>query len=181
VTMAEADELVFDTGPLSSFAEASWLGVLRSIAGDRRVVVPDAVEKELRQGAHSRPYLESVLSAAWIDVVVLDTDRENEEFAHFSSLMVKGRHNLGEAAVLAYAKVHGSLAVIDDRVGWKAARRAGVHVRGSLGLMIDAVNAGLLTLGMVSDLADHLIETNYRLPFEPGGFTAWVRRNDLVK
>jgi hypothetical protein len=35
------------------------------------VVIPDAVEKELRQGAHSKPYLASVLSAAWIDIAVL--------------------------------------------------------------------------------------------------------------
>ena len=181
MTMTETGELVFDTGPLSGFAEAGWLGVLRSVAGDRRVVIPDAVEKELRQGSHSRPYLESVLSAAWIDMVVLDTDQEKEGYSHFSSLLVKGHHNRGEAAVLAYAKVHGATAVVDDLVGRKAARRAQVDVRGSLGLLIDAVNAGLLTLEMVSDVADHLLERNYRLPFESGGFISWVRRNDLVK
>lgn len=40
--------LVFDTRPLRHFAAAQWVGVLRFLAGDRPIVVPDVVERELR-------------------------------------------------------------------------------------------------------------------------------------
>ncbi|WP_205787021.1 hypothetical protein [Specibacter cremeus] len=57
MTDEDDGELVIDTGPLSHLAEAGWLGVLRTIAGSRRVVIPDAVECELRQGLHTHPHL----------------------------------------------------------------------------------------------------------------------------
>jgi hypothetical protein len=39
---------------------------------------------------------------------------------------------------------------------------------------------GHLTVPMVSHVADHLMETAYRLPFGPGGFEQWARENDLL-
>lgn len=106
-------ELVLDTGPLSHLAQAGWLGVLRTVAGPRAVVITDAVEDELRQGSHSRPHLHQVLNAAWTR-----------------------KHTLESGTELASA--------------------------------------------MVSSLADHLIETKYRLPFRPGEFQVWANENGIV-
>ena len=46
---------MFDTGPLSHFARAGLLDVLRLVVGDRRAVMPAAVRSELRDGVHLHP------------------------------------------------------------------------------------------------------------------------------
>ena len=86
----------------------------------------------------------------------------------------------GRSEVLAYAQVHGAIAVIDDGAGRKAARDAGVELRPTLALLCQAIREGLLTVRLVSDLADHLLETKYRLPFKHGGFEDWANENGLV-
>jgi predicted nucleic acid-binding protein len=177
----EADrDLVVDTGPLSHLAEAGWLSVLRSVAGGRAVLIPDAVEAELRQGIHLKPHLQQVLDAEWITTRSIASDAELASFAQFAARLVVGTRNVGEAAVLAYAQVHGAIAVIDDGAGRKAARDFSVALRPTLALLCHAIRDGVLTVRMVSDLADHLLETEYRLPFGPGGFEIWADEHGLV-
>lgn len=168
-----------DTGPLSHLAKAGWLSIVRTIAKPGAVVIPDAVERELRQSVHKWPHLRSVLDAHWIDRAVLASDAELQAYAYFSGLLVSGTRNVGEAAVLAYAKVHDAVAVVDDGAAWRAADRLGVMKTRTLKLLCDAVREGLLTKELVSDVADHLNETEYRLPFEPGGLIAWAEAQGL--
>lgn len=176
----EADrDLVIDTGPLSHLARAGWLSVLRSIAGERAVIIPDAVEAELRQGIHLNPHIQQVLDAEWITTRALASGPELAAFGRFASRLVVGTRNVGEAAVLAYAEVHGAIAIIDDAAGRKAARDFSVPLRPTLALLCHAIRDGLLTTRMVSDLADHLLETEYRLPFGPGGFKKWANEHGL--
>ncbi|MGH9363595.1 MAG: DUF3368 domain-containing protein [Thermoanaerobaculia bacterium] len=52
----------------------------------------------------------------------------------------------GEAAVLAWAHLHpGTLAIIDDREARAAARSLRVPVIGTLGIVLSAKTAGLIT------------------------------------
>jgi hypothetical protein len=53
-------------------------------------------------------------------------------------------------------------------------------VKGTLGLLCDAIRDGLLTVKLVSAVADDLMTTQYRLPFGPGGFEKWASENGLV-
>ena len=178
---SEADrDLVVDTGPLSHLAQAGWLSVLRSAARGRAVLIPDAVEAELREGARLKSHLRQVLDAEWITTRQLASDEEIRSFAEFAARLVVGTRNIGEAAVLAYAKVHGATAVIDDGAGRQAARDFSVVLRPTLALLCDAIRDGLLTVRIVSDLADHLLETEYRLPFGPGGFAHWADEHGLI-
>lgn len=78
---------------------------------------PDAVEAELREGVHLKSHLQQVLDAKWITTRQLASDQEIGSFAEFAARLVVGTRNVGEAAVLAYAKVHGATAVIDDGAG----------------------------------------------------------------
>ena len=93
---------VFDTGPLSHFAKAQWLGVLKPITSEVRCVVPDTVVAELRAGRAERPYLGSVLEASWLEVVTVSSPAELDPFAKFHERLVgcDGR-NVGECGVLA--------------------------------------------------------------------------------
>lgn len=172
---------VLDTGPLSNFAQAQWLGVLKSVLKDHRVLIPDVVAHELRNGCDRHHYLRSVLDAAWIEQVTLSSPEELAAFVHYERLLVgPDRRNLGECGVLALAEtLPSAVAVLDDRVAVEAARGRSVTVRRTLGLLCEAIRAGLLTVPLVSALADDLIQNDYRLPFPHGGFAQWCEREGL--
>jgi predicted nucleic acid-binding protein len=177
--MYQAEVLVFDTGPLSHFALADWFGVLKAVVGDRIAVVPDVVATELRAGGAIDSRIPAVVEASWIEVRVLQTDDELAQFAHFASLLVKDDRNVGEAGVLALAKTLSGTAVVDDRAARKAAKDHGITLRPTLALLCEAVRFELLTVKLVSALADDLLATEYRLPFQPGGFEKWANENGL--
>ncbi|SFD27567.1 hypothetical protein [Streptomyces aidingensis] len=171
---------VLDTGPLSHFARAQWLGVLKTILKGHPVLIPDVVAEELRNGTGQYHHLRCVLDAEWIETVTLETPAQLAAFVRYERRLVgpDGR-NLGECGVLALAESRpGAVAVLDDRVAVQAARGR-VTVRRTLGLLCDAIRAGLLTVPLVSAMADDLLRTEYRLPFPPGGFAAWCAREGL--
>jgi predicted nucleic acid-binding protein len=168
---------VLDTGPLSHFARAQWLGVLKAILDDVRVVIPDVVEAELRNGVVQHYHLRAVLDSDWIEVLAVDSTEQLSAFVNFERMLVgPGGRNIGECGVLALAEtIPDSVAIIDDRVARNAAQAHKIAVRGTLGLLCDAVRRGLLTVPLVSAVADDLLRNDYRLPFQPGGFAQWAR------
>lgn len=173
--MGSDEILVLDTGPLSHFARQGWLGVLKAVVGDRRAIVPDVVVAELQQGATMDSRLQTVIDATWIARHTLESPEELREFARFSALLVKGNRNIGEAGALALAVCVGGTVVIDDGAGRKAAEDHGVLLKPTLALLCEAIRGGLLTVQLVSSLADDLLADKYRLPFGPGGFARWAR------
>lgn len=174
------DEIVVDTGPLSVLAKAGWLGMLRVVADGRAVVITDVVEAELRDGEARHPHLRSVLDAEWICRRPQSTAEELDAFQGFASYLVSGSRNRGEASVLAYAQVHGALAIVDDGAGRKHAKRTGIEFQGTLALLCELIRRGEVSVDVVSHIADHMLETEYRLPFAAGEFATWARDNGLA-
>lgn len=121
-----------------------------------------------------------MLEAPWIERVELRSHEELQWFAKFSERLVARGRNLGETAVLAYAKANLVTAVLDDGATRKAAHDFGVSLRPTLSLLCEAVREELLTVKLVSVLADDLIATEYRLPFLPGGFESWANDNGML-
>ena len=137
------------------------------------------VAVELRAGGATDSRIAAVPDASWREIRALHTDDELLHFAQFSSLLAKGERNLGEAGVLALAKSMSAVAVVDDRAARKAAQDSGVQLRPTLALLCEAVRLELLTVKLVSALADDLLATEYRLPFSPGGFETWATEKEL--
>jgi predicted nucleic acid-binding protein len=177
---ANPEILVFDTSPVLHFARNNWLGALKAVVGDRHALIPDVVVAELRSFASSDTRVEAALTAGWLEHRELRSPQEISAFAQFSSLLVRGDRNRGEAGVLALAKAAGGVAVIDDGAGRRAAKDHSIELRGTLGLLCDAIRDQLLTVKLVSALADDLLASQYRLPFGPGGFEQWATENDLT-
>jgi predicted nucleic acid-binding protein len=143
------------------------------VVGSRQAIVPDMVVEELRTFAHRDPGIESLLAAPWLEHYPLAGHRERLLYGKYASLLVEGDRNRGEAAVLAVADAVGGKAVLDDMVARNIATRHGIDRTGTLGLLCAAIDGGLLTVALVSALADDLISGRYRLPFAPGGFEKW--------
>ncbi len=168
---------VFDTGPLRHFAAGGWLGVLRFLAGERPVYIPDSVERELIEAADAEPAVRQALDADWIKVHRPTSIDEIKAFSHYYDRLVSNGKNRGECGVLAMGKVYGCELVIDDGTAREIAENEGVEVTATVRILCDAVRAGKLTGAMVESLADHLLESEYYLPFGPGGFSRHTLEN----
>jgi hypothetical protein len=100
--------------------------------------------------------------------------------ATWVNFMSSSRHNRGEATVCAWAQVHTAKVIMDDRDACRIARKVGLAVQGSLGLVAGAVHAGYITEASASNFIDHLIGTGARYPHEPGQFLVWARSQGLL-
>lgn len=172
--------LVFDTGPLRHFAMQGWLGVLRFLAGERPVYIPDSVERELCSAAEHVPAVRAVLDADWIHIHRSISRDFVEAFAHYADRLVVGDKNLGECGVLAMGQIYKCEVVIDDATPRTIAEEKGIQVMATVPLLCDAIRAQKLTTVMVEALADTLLEGEYYLPFGPGGFRQHVLENGLL-
>jgi predicted nucleic acid-binding protein len=173
---------VFDSGPLSHFAEAGWLGLLGAAVGAAEAWIPVTVRGEIADGVNEHPHLRGVLETDWLTLRDIVMPEEQAAFAKCASRLLGDdqRKNLGECGVLALANVHGGIAVLDDGAARQIASEFGVEVKTTVALLCDLVRDKHLGLDLASTIADALIQTEYRLPFEPGGFKMFVLEHDLV-
>lgn len=173
---------VFDSGPLSHFAQAGWLGLLRALVGDRPAWAPLPVLKEIADGVDAHPHLRSVLEADWLTRRDVTSPAEIDAFGKYASRLLGNdqRANLGECGALALASANGAVAVVDDGAARQVAAEYDVEVKTTVGLLCDLVRDGLLSLELAATVADDLLRTEYRLPFEQGGFRRFVLEKDLL-
>ncbi|KWV32631.1 nucleotide-binding protein [Micromonospora rifamycinica] len=173
--------LVFDTGPLRHFAKQGWLGVLRFLAEGRPVYIPDSVERELNRAVEHVAAARAVLDADWIHVHRSTDFDFIEAFAHYDDRLVADGKNLGECGVLAMGQVYKCEVVLDDATPRQIAEERGIRVTATVPLLCEAVRTKRLTMLMVEELVDHLLEGEYFLPFGVGGFRRHVLENGLLE
>src|SRR5688572_19484653 len=100
--------LVLDSAPLSCFARAGRLSFLDRLTQNDERVTTRAVLDELRQGVGDYPQLEEALNLSWLKVVPVDSLQELRIFADYARHLGSGKHDTGEASVLAWAEAHGA-------------------------------------------------------------------------
>lgn len=171
---------VFDAGPLRHFAAQGWLGVLRFLAAERPVYIPDSVERELLDAVDHASAVRTVLEADWIRVDRSSNAEYVAAFAHYRDRLVANGRNLGECGVLAMGQVYKCEVVIDDATPRQIAQEKGIRVSSTVPLLCDAIREKKLTMVMVEELADTLLQSDYFLPFGPGGFRRHVVENGLL-
>lgn len=174
------DAWVFDTGPVRTFALSGWLGVLKFLAGDRPVFVPDVVQRELQRQAEDLRAVGQVLDADWIHVFTSTDTAYMARFAGYSQCLVADGQNEGECGVLAMGAIYGCELVIDDSTPRGIAEDEGLRVTATVPILCDAIRAKQLTLPMVEHVADELLASKYYLPFGPGGFRQHVLEHGLL-
>lgn len=168
--------LVFDTGPLSCFARAGRLDMLREIVSEAHCVATTVVIREIANGVAFHPSLQVVLDAEWLHGMALETRGEIDLLADYSRTLDRG-----EAATLAWAEVHDSIAIVDERTGVNIAKQRGVAIHGTLWLIAQALNAGIANERQAIDTVDKMLAAGARFPFDRGaGFIAWARRESLI-
>jgi len=145
--------VVTDTGPINYLILIEHIDLLPALFA--RVILPFAVQRELT--ARRSPSAVRNWAAnppAWVGLRAtpggIDADPLLKEIG------------AGEKAAIALAStVNADLLLMDDRKGVKAARRKGLRVTGTLGILELAAQSGLVDFAQATD---RLRRTNFRVP-----------------
>jgi hypothetical protein len=128
-------EVICNTSPLQYLHQIDQLEILPALTG--KVLVPPAVVEELAEGAKQGVDLPDLSGLFWVEV-------RSPAAALAQPLVV----NLGpgETQVLMLAlEIPGSIAILDDRFARRVADVRGIPVLGTLGLILNAKRAGILS------------------------------------
>jgi hypothetical protein len=134
--MPEPERLVVvNTTPLIALALAGQLPLLRRLY--TAVAIPPAVQSEIRGGGPSGIGVRELEAADWIRVVPLQDPRRADLLTDLDR---------GEAEVLALAQeIYAGLVIVDERLARRHARRLGLPLTGTLGLLLRAKQAQLIS------------------------------------
>ncbi|MCS6806985.1 MAG: DUF3368 domain-containing protein [Acidobacteriota bacterium] len=124
--------MIVNASPLIYLHRIGCLDLLKNLYG--QIVVPAAVEAELREGQRRGADVPDVSTLSWIEVRSLR-----------SSALLPAVTDLGpgEAEVIGLAREHpGSLVIIDDQLARKIAEICGVSLTGTIGVLLKAKQLG---------------------------------------
>lgn len=144
--------IVADTSPIRYLVLIGEASVLQQLYG--RILVPQPVLDELRRDRTPRPVRDWVESApAWIHVVPGHTDAVEQ--------LVLATLGSGEKAAIGLAlSEKADLLLMDERIGTAEARRLGLTVTGTLGVLARASERGFVSL---APAMEKLLATNFRV------------------
>jgi predicted nucleic acid-binding protein len=166
--------LVWDASAIHHPAKADRLDVIGDICRQWRNITTAAIVEELQLHGIS------IDGHSWLEVTHVDGLNEIVALGRWIDIVSSGQHNRGEATVLAWAEVHGAIAIIDDGDASKVGRKHGITVHGSLWVLAEAIRSGHLVEAAASGLVDALIHEGARFPFGRGQFLKWAYREGLL-
>lgn len=142
---------VFNTSPIQYFHQIGRLDLLTALLG--KVIVTTAVVQEIALGLE--------LGLDLPDLKKLDLFEIRDPTQDLNAIL-KSNLGAGEISVIALALEKGDItAVLDDRLARRTADSLGIPITGTLGLLLDAKNHGLIQT--VEPILDELIAKRFRL------------------
>jgi predicted nucleic acid-binding protein len=147
-------KIIANATPLIALALLDKLDLLRQMFDE--VIVPAAVYEEVVTQASDRPGARVIAQAGWLRVVSPQTTPTLEP-------MLLGL-DAGEVEVLLLAREQPpDWVIIDERQGRRVARAMGLPIKGTLGILLAAVLAGLLPKQEALDATQRLLELGMRI------------------
>lgn len=140
--------VVADSSPLIYLARIGLLHVLAALFGD--VVVPRTVWFEAVERRQSAPGIDALRQAPWLRVV--DDPMPESDL---------GLDPGETAAILIAESLKADLLLIDERAGRKVAHERGLAVRGTLGVLVQARQSGVLPA--LEPVLDALVAAGFRI------------------
>ena len=150
-TKPASSEVICNTSPLQYLHQAGCLELLPALAG--LVIVPTAVRDELEVGRAHGIDLPILSNLKWVRL---------KEPVSAPALPLAADLGAGESAVLALAlESPSSMVILDDSLGRRVAGLLEIPLTGTLGVLLDAKNKGLIP--SVKPLLDALTDLGFRL------------------
>lgn len=127
--------ILCNAGPLIALSMVESLAVLKRLY--RRVLVPEAVFREVVDSGAGRVSSREIQSAPWIEILRSEPTAEP---------LLASELGAGEAAVIAAAhRLGAKLVLLDERRARRIAEQAyDLRVKGSAGILVAAKRAGLI-------------------------------------
>ena len=126
-------KVISNTTPLISLLKINRLGLLQEIY--ETIIVPKAVFIEIEKGK-DKPYYTDISQLDWIDIQEI---KDKKALSYFFDL------DAGEAEVIVLAsEIEADLVIIDETLGRRFAKHAGLKVTGTIGILIKAKELGLV-------------------------------------
>lgn len=145
---------VVNATPLISLALLGRLSLLNEMFD--AVIVPRAVYAEVVQGGAGKPGADALAEADWLNVVSADVSLTIEP-------LLLGL-DAGELEVLLLARqIEPDWVIIDERLARRVAFAMGLPVKGTLGILLAAVLAGLLSRQEALDDLQRLLARGIRI------------------
>jgi len=143
--------VVVNTTPIIALCLIDQFDLLQKLYD--RVMIPSAVQAEVSAGGIAGVGVRELREASWVDVVSLQDPSRAELITDLER---------GEAEVIALTQEHNAdLVVIDERLARRHARRLGMRLTGTLGVLLRAKQAGMIDA--VKPLIDQLRAGGIRL------------------
>mgnify|MGYP000035117842 FL=1 len=154
----EKEAVVADNTVLSNFALIGREDILATLFENTFFTTEEVLE-ELKRGEQR-----NVLPKRdwqWIRVLKIEVSQEEFLFRLFAEMLGKGESSCLSIAISRDLKV-----LTDDIDARKLAQRRGVPVSGTIGVLIEAVREGLLSIEEGNLMLSDMIEKGYFSPFE---------------
>jgi len=145
--------VVADAGPIIALSSVGLLKLLPRLFGT--IVVPREVHDEVVGRGAGLPGSVELAAATWAAIEDVTAD---------DPLLTSLRETLdaGEAAALAIAaRAHADLVLIDELRGRQTARKMGLTIKGTLGILVVAKRSGLINA--VGPVLDELVARDFWL------------------
>lgn len=127
--------IVSDTSPVSNLILIRRLRVLRKVFSE--IVVPPAVDAEIRALKQFDKDLSEYENAGWIKIIAPQNQQKLQTF--------KTKLDEGEAqAIVVALETNCDLLLMDERIGTNIARREGLNTIGLIGVLIKAKQKGII-------------------------------------
>lgn len=147
-------KVVVNATPLISLALLGRLSLLKQMFEE--VIVPLAVHEEVVVHGVGRPGSEALAAADWLTVIPIDASMANEP-------LLLGL-DAGELEVLLLARqITPDWVIVDERLARSVAFALGLPVKGTLGILLAAVLAGLLSKEQALADLNELMERGIRI------------------
>ncbi len=145
---------VVNATPLISLALLGRLSLLNEMFDE--VIVPRTVYEEVVEGRAGRPGADALAEAEWLNVVSADVSLTIEP-------LLLGL-DAGELEVLLLARqIEPDWVIIDERLARRVAFAMGLPVKGTLGILLAAALAGLLSRQEALDDLQRLLTRGIRI------------------
>jgi len=144
--------VVSNSGPLIALAAIGRLSLLKDLFG--QVCVPQAVYDEVVVNGEGEPGAREVAEAEWIKTVIVED--------HLAVSLLREELDAGESEAIVLAQeLDASYVLIDDGMARRKARFIGLHMTGTLGILLMAKEAGLISA--VKPVLEELRQTDFRM------------------
>lgn len=146
------ERVVANAGPLISLAAINRLDLLKVLF--EQIAIPQAVYDEVVVHGEGEPGSREVKEAEWIRTVQIQ-DR-------LAVHLLRETLDAGESEAIVLAQeLNARYVLLDDGLARRKARRIGLRMTGTLGILLMAKDAGLIPA--VGPILDELKQTDFRM------------------